>query len=75
MGDVLGKLFYNAIPPFGTFQFLADDCADLPVQAEQGGIHRLECLLLGSLDELHHFGESGFGGGGERVIHALRVAG
>jgi hypothetical protein len=74
MGDVLGKLFNHTIPPFGTFQLLADDCAYLPVQAEKGGIHGLECLLPGSLDKLYHFTESGFGGG-ELVIHALRVAG
>ena len=45
----------------GVEPLFADDCAYLPVQAEKGGIHGLDCLLLGSLDELYHFGESGFG--------------
>ncbi len=71
MGDVLGKLFNHTIPPFGTFQLLADDCAYLPVQIEQGGIHGLECLLPGSLDELHHFAESGIGWTRDVAIHAL----
>lgn len=58
-----GKLLHDRIPPFSAGQLVADDFPDLPVQAEQGSIGGLRCLLAGRLDELHHSVESGVGWG------------